>query len=302
MRSPARDSRTRMTGFAELPARIAALAGAHERLSVVLLDALGWAFVQRHADHPLLRRLEIEQVASQFPSTTTAHLTTLYSGLPVAEHGLYEWRVYEPAVDAVILPLPMVHARREAGPPELQPRDLFPWPSALAGATVLQPAAIAGTRYGTAAFRGARVQGFEKLPEGLARLGREPGLPSLYWDASDVAGHVHGPASREFDAAVRHALDALEDVDGPLVVSADHGQIDVHPERLDELDAIWPELLDRLRRASRGRPLWPAGSARDCFLHVDEPEHVVAELGRRLGERGEARLAHELFPDAGPRL
>ena len=62
----------------------------------MLLDAFGWEFVQRHGDHPLLRRLEIEQVASQFPSTTTAHLTTMSTGLPVEEHGLYEWRSSSP--------------------------------------------------------------------------------------------------------------------------------------------------------------------------------------------------------------
>ena len=56
-----------MKGFAELPARIEALAREHERIAVVLLDAFGWAFVQRHADHPFLRRLEIEPVAVAVP-------------------------------------------------------------------------------------------------------------------------------------------------------------------------------------------------------------------------------------------
>src|SRR4051794_14204311 len=156
-----------MTGFAELPARISALAGEHERLAVVLLDAFGWAFVQRHSAHPLLRRLGIEPVASQFPSTTTAHLTTLYSGLPVTEHGLYEWRVYDPGHDAVILPLPMVGARKEDAL-TLDPAAIFPWPSAFAGATVLQPQAIAGSRFGSAAFAGAEVIGFETIEEGVA--------------------------------------------------------------------------------------------------------------------------------------
>jgi hypothetical protein len=289
-----------VTGFAELPARIAALAREHERLSVVLLDAFGWAFVQRHAGHPFLRRLEIEPVASQFPSTTTAHLTTFYSGLPVAEHGLSEWRVYDPELNEVVLPLPFVTSHREPLP--LAPRDVFPWPAFFAGATVLQPAPIAGGRYSAAAFAGARVLAFETIEAGAALLGREPGLTYLYWDAIDFAGHRHGPSSREFDAAIRAALDALEGVEGPLLVTADHGQIDVHPDRLDELDVIWPELLERLRRDRQGRALWPAGSARDCFLHVDEPEAVVAALGERLGERAEVRLAAELFPDAGPAL
>src|ERR1700760_3363733 len=96
--------------FAGLPARIAALTRARERVVVIVIDAFGWAFVQRHASHPLLRRIEIEPLATMVPSTTPAHLTTLYSGLPVEQHGLYEWRVYEPLLDDVIIPLRHVRA------------------------------------------------------------------------------------------------------------------------------------------------------------------------------------------------
>jgi type I phosphodiesterase/nucleotide pyrophosphatase len=145
------------------------------------------------------------------------------------------------------------------------------------------------------------VRAFETIADGVAQLGG-PGLTYLYWNAIDAAGHKHGPSRPEFDAAIRAALDALAPVDGPLLVTADHGQIDVDPARLDELDVIWPELLERLRRDGQGHPLWPAGSARDCFLHVDEPAHVVAALRERLGERAEVRLAAELFPGAGPAL
>ena len=131
-----------MTGFAELPGRIAALTREHERVAVVLLDAFGWAFVQRHADHPLLRRLAIEPVASQFPSTTTAHLTTLYTGLPVEQHGLYEWQIYEPALDAIVLPLPFVDAR--TAPLPLDPRVLVPGPTFFEQLDVAVAGAAAG--------------------------------------------------------------------------------------------------------------------------------------------------------------
>ncbi len=292
-----------MRTFAELPAQIAALTREHERLSVVLLDAFGWEFVQRHADHPLLRRLEIEPVASQFPSTTTAHLTTLYTGLPVAEHGLYEWQVYEPALDAVILPLPFLPARGEDPPLAIEPSALVPatfWQALDVPSTVLQPAKIWPSRYGSAAFAGATVRAFERLEEGVAQLGIHPGLTYLYWDRIDAVGHVHGPGSERFDAAARQALDALAGVPGPLLVTADHGQIGV--AAIDLLDEVWPQLGARLRRDGRGRPLPPAGSARDCFLHVDDPETVAAELAERLGDRAEVRLAAELFPAAGERL
>jgi hypothetical protein len=285
-----------VTGFAELPDRIAALTREHERVAVVLLDAFGWAFVQRHADHPFLRRLEIEPVASQFPSTTTAHLTTLYTGLPVAEHGLYEWCVYEPAIDAPILPLPFVTAAGE--PLTLDPRAVVAGPSFFerldAPARVLQPAEIAFGSYNQAAFAGATVEPYERFEDAVARLTATPGLTHLYWDKIDAAGHRHGPSHSEFTARSLAALDALATVrDTFVLVTADHGQIDVGA--IDYLDDAWPPLLEHLRQV-------PCGSARDCFLHVSDPPTVVGELRAALGDRATVELAAELFPDAGPRL
>jgi predicted AlkP superfamily pyrophosphatase or phosphodiesterase len=253
-------------------------------------------FVERHAAHPLLQRLEIEPLASQFPSTTTAHLTTLYTGLPVEEHGLYEWRVYEPLVDDVIRPLPFLGS--DDAPIPADPREIVPRPSFYerleVPSTVLQPAHIWPSRYGSAAFAGATVVAFEDLAAGVAQLGT-PGFSYLYWDAIDAAGHRYGPSSPEFDAAALHALDAIDAVprDTLLLITSDHGQVDVHADRLDELDVVWPELTLR-------RP--PAGSARDCFLHVDDPETVVDELQSRLGDRATVHLARELFGTIGPRL
>jgi hypothetical protein len=285
-----------VTGFAELPGRIAALTREHERVAVVLLDAFGMAFVQRHADHPFLRRLEIEPVASQFPSTTTAHLTTLYTGLPVAQHGLYEWVVYEPALDATILPLPFVSSTGE--PLDLDPRTVVPGPSLFeqldVPSRVLQPQQIATGKYNSVAFAGATVEPYERFGHAASRLAATPGLTHLYWDRIDAAGHRYGPSHPEFAAASLAALDALTGVrDTYVVVTADHGQLDVGP--VDYLDRAWPPLLEHLRHP-------PAGSARDCFLHVTDPETVVGALAAALGERAEVRLAAELFEDAGPRL
>ena len=201
-----------MTGFAELPGRIAALTREHERVAVVLLDAFGWKFVQRHADHPFLRRLEIEPVASQFPSTTTAHLTTLYTGLPVEQHGLYEWHVYDPGLDTIILPLPFVS---KDGPLPLDPRDVVPGPTLFeqldVPSLVLQQSAIWPGKYSSAAFVGADVEPFERFEQATARLGGT-GLTYIYWDAIDATGHRHGPSSAAFDAAALAALDALDRV------------------------------------------------------------------------------------------
>ena len=283
-----------MTGFAELPGRIAALTREHERVAVVLLDAFGWAFVQRHADHPFLQRLEIEPVASQFPSTTTAHLTTLYTGLPVAEHGLYEWVVYEPALDATIIPLPFVSAATGAAGP--RPAGRRPRPDAVRTARGAVARAAAGAdrdrQVQPGGVRGRDRRAVRALRARRARLAATPGLTHLYWDRIDAAGHRYGPAHAEFVAASLAALDALATVrDTFVVVTADHGQIEVGP--IDYLDSSG-------RRCSSTCATRPPGSARDCFLHVTDPETVVAELAAALGERAEVRLAAELFPRRRP--
>ena len=250
-----------MTGFAELPARIAALTREHERVAVVLLDAFGWAFVQRHADHPFLRRLEIEPVASQFPSTTTAHLTTLYTGLPVAEHGLYEWQIYEPAVDGIVLPLPFVAA--DGTPLALDPKVFVPGPTFFeqldVPALALQPQAIWPSTYSSAALAGADVVPYASFEEATRLLGTRSGLTYLYWDAIDATGHRHGPSSAEFDAAALAALDALDRVRDTVLL--DHRRPRPARRRRDRLPRRGMAAADRapaLRPGRLGARLLPA--------------------------------------------
>ena len=87
----------------------------------------------RHDDHPFVRRVEQEGraslITSQFPSTTSVHVTTVHTGLPLREHGVLEWFCYEPRLDRVIAPLlfaipgtPERDALVEAG---LTARDVF---------------------------------------------------------------------------------------------------------------------------------------------------------------------------------
>jgi hypothetical protein len=327
--------------FRALPGAIGDALVAHRRVVCVLLDAFGWRFVERHAEHPLLRRLaadgELRRIASQFPATTTAHVTTMHTGLPVGQHGLYEWRVWEPALGDVITPLLFSHAGRHdrdtlAGTGLAMDDVLPPGPTlyqrlAADGivSLVFGPAAFCPSTYDRAAARGADLRPYPDLRAGLddlvAELGRhERCYAYLYFDGIDSTGHRAGPSSAAFDAQVVEALDAVHDAflrpgagvpaDTLLLLTADHGQMDVHPSRVDALDVLWPGLEAALERDAAGRPVAPAGSARDVFLHV-RPERVadaVAALGAALGERGEAHATEDLVragrfgPDVGPRL
>jgi hypothetical protein len=69
---------------------------------------------------------------------------------------------------------------------------------------------------------------------------------------------------------------------------------------VDYLDDLWPDLTHHLTQTA-------AGSARDCFLHVRQPEHVAAELTARLDGSADVHLVEDLveaghFGRVGPRL
>jgi hypothetical protein len=276
----------------------------------VLLDAFGRRFLERHAGHPFLRRLDVTDLATQFPPTTTAHVTTMHTGRPVGEHGLYEWNVYEPSLDAVVTPI--LHAGTAGEALGIDPRTFIdgdtiyqrlPVPS-----TVLHPAAFSPSTYDGVFTAGARLRPFPSVREGVTGFFdalADGGYAYLYWDRIDLMGHLHGPASPEFDAEAIAALDALEAglraIPGALLlVTADHGQVAVDPERVDYLDELWPELAPLLAQR-------PAGSARDVFLHT--VPGAAGEVASALAERVDAdvrlvehMVADGLFGAVGPRL
>src|SRR5919106_1092541 len=300
-----------MRTFADIPAEVERLfAGGRERVGVILLDAFGRRFLERHAEHPFLRRLEVTEIATQFPSTTTAHVTTMHTGRPVGEHGLYECHVYEPALDAIVTPLLFSFAgdteRDTLSATGLDPATFIGGDTIYqrlpVRSTVLHPASFSPSTYDRVATAGARLVPFATLREGVAAFFgalAEPGYAYLYWDRIDAAGHDHGPSSREFDAAALDALDTLERglraIPGAVVmVTADHGQVATHPDRIDWLDELWPELPRLLTHR-------PAGSPRDAFLHTRAVDEVIAGLAERLGEGARVLRAAELVAP-GPRL
>jgi|tagenome__1003787_1003787.scaffolds.fasta_scaffold20964173_2 hypothetical protein len=308
-----------------------------ERVVLVLLDAFGWRFFERYADdHPLLRRFvrdgTVAKLTSQFPSTTTAHVTTLHTGRPVAEHGLYEWNLYEPTVDALVTPLMFSFAgdgRRDtlrairADPRAMFPTDTMYRRLADRGVRCLayQPESFAPSTYDGVLLDGAEARPYATVDGAFARLAEDLAIPGpsyayVYIDAVDAIGHQHGPSSAAFDAEARRSLDAIErsldtlPAGTLLLLAADHGQVDVHPVRTCFVNERWREIGRHLRHDRRGRPIAPAGSARDMVLHTvpGQRDHVIGTLRDLLGDLAEVRATEELAAEGlfggppGPRL
>jgi predicted AlkP superfamily pyrophosphatase or phosphodiesterase len=178
----------------------------------------------------------------------------------------------------------------------------------LRASQAVQHEAIADTTFSRATLRGAAVRPFRTVDGWVAEAAAAgPGYTVVYVDDVDAAGHEHGPGSDEHAAAAAGVLDGLTRLaerlspggETLLLITADHGQVRVDPATTVYLNERLPELTPHLRGGGDGRPLAPAGSARDLFLHVlpghdDDVEWLLEDL---LGETAEVRLTRELVED-----
>lgn len=307
------------------------LAERYERVVFVYFDAFGWAFLERHARHPLFERARadgvLSQLTAQFPSTTTAQVTTIHSGLPVVEHGLYEWHVYEPSLDRLITPLLFSYAgdgTRGTLLGRLDPDALFPTDSIYARlaetgirSVVVLPAAIAGAAPNLALLRGTDVLPFATVENGLDTASRAlaggASYAHVYLDELDSLMHAVGPDDPLANACAGLVLDALAGAAFPpgtlVLLTADHGMSPVDPARTVYVNELWPELAGHLEKGADGKPLAPAGSCRDLFLHARDGllDAVCAGLGARLEGVADVVSVSELveegiFAAPSPRL
>lgn len=319
---------TGVGGPALPPAALGGLEARHERVVLVLVDALGWRFFgPRAASDPFLRRFMaggvVSRLTTMFPSTTSAHVTALHTGRPPAASGVYEWFFHEPSLGRVIAPLLYSFAGdkeretlAEAGvdPAFLVASDTLYQRLAARGvrASVYQSAVYAGSSYTRVACAGAELVPFRTLAEAIVTLGlrlaaeRGPAYHVLYVDTLDTVCHLHGPESPHVAAEIEMVLATLERVLVPaiqaagqptlLLLTADHGQIAIDPGRAHMLNQTIPGLVDATPRGADGLPIAPSGSSRDLFLYVNdgERETMAAAIAASLAGRAEVHYGPDL--------
>lgn len=284
-----------------------ALAGrprSYRHVVLLFIDAFGWHFFRHHQERlPFLSRFASEgsvtRLTAQFPSTTAAHVTTLFTGLPLAQHGVYEWHIYEPVLDALITPLLFSFAG-DKDPGTLRatgvsPQAILPEASFLrqlqnlgVTTTAFLHHSYAQSPYNSVVSQGAAMVPYRTLPEALVNLGlclARQGAPSfnaLYFDQIDAICHGYGPDSPQVAAEIDSCFAALErwlkqdmagcPPDTVLLLVADHGQMAVDPATTIYLNQLpqFARLRPLLRTNRQGELLIPAGSPRDLFLYVRE--------------------------------
>ncbi|MBV6397293.1 MAG: hypothetical protein HFACDABA_02903 [Anaerolineales bacterium] len=326
-------------GFAGIPARIRAhlASGQYDAVVFCLVDGFGWRFVERFQEAPFIKRLArdgtLEKLTSQFPSTTAAHVTTIHTGLPVGESGVYEWFYYEPQLDRVITPLLFSFAgdkARDTLKGHIDAKKLYPKQTLYnqlrndgVESHVFGIRDYTPSTYSNIVMKGATLNSFKTLSEALINLRlllerqTKPTYVNLYFDKIDGLCHEYGPNAPQVEAEIETFLLIMEHYFTRIfpqgkrilfLMTADHGACEVDPRATTFLntDARCAGVERFLKTNRGGELIVPAGSARDMFLYVKDDLLDEAQdfLARRLEGRAEVVQVSDLIKEGyfGPTL
>jgi hypothetical protein len=285
------------------PEWLSALGGPVRRVVMMVVDALGYQTFRQllgqpgSAWHWLQQRGSLAPLTSIFPSTTTAAMTSLATGVPPGRHGMlgYELWLKEFGVTANMITLqPMAAGRVTGSLAEVGlDQDNFTRSPILAQH-------LLGQGVDVHAFLPAYIAGSGLTRMSLGRVARHPfhapsdlwpGIRQLleatpnarqlvwaYWPMVDTLSHQYGPSAecvareaRAFGEMLREAL--LEPLPAAaragtlFVLLADHGQVDT-PTVPEFNLKNHPGLLKLLH-------LLPTGENRAAYLHC-RPGQVEA--------------------------
>lgn len=253
---------------------------------VLLIDGLGARLLARHPDDaPFLTEAARQgpgPIATVFPSTTATALGSLGTGAPPGAHGIVGSSFLLPETGQVLAPLQWGEDPHPLG---VQPRATVFELAARSGVRVatVGPAAYARSGLTRAALRGGQYLPADDLASRVAAVrgacdSREPSLTYAYWPELDRIGHGSGVASADWRAALRRAdglASAIAGAMGPdstLIVTADHGMVDVTERIALEAD---PRLTAGVR----------------CIAGEPRVRHVYAAGGDVAGTAGRWREA-----------
>jgi len=244
----------------------------------ILIDGMGVSLHYHLPEDGWFARSKREVLSSVYPSTTAVALTSQATGLWPAEHGVTGWHTYLPERNLTVLPLKATErfsrkTLKACNVPfreVIQPDSIIP--KYRCGKRVFMKKAIRGGEFAKWSFFGITRTGTSTITQSFHRLRNHikttdgPAFSHLYIDDLDSMSHRHGPSSAGVGSLISKIdkeLSALRESAGEhvrIVVTADHGHIEVDPERHHLLHEDDPMLL--LLEAP------PSGESRNPIFHV----------------------------------
>ena len=215
----------------------------YKNVVLVILDGMGTNVLKSVSENGIFSNHAIDTLTSVFPCTTTAALTTYYSGKAPIETGWIGWSQYFKEYGRAIDMLPYIDSYTG----EQLPRDKFDVYKDLEYVTTYEQIEKASPNVKTYEIKPAHcemktekcihihsLEGFCDSIETLCR-NNEDKYVFAYFDSPDRINHKHGCDSKETKEFILKAEklfkkleNDLKGTDTLIIMSADHGHNNIH--------------------------------------------------------------------------
>ena len=288
-----------------------------ETVILLIIDGLGYNFLSNNGRESFLFKNLKGKMSTVFPTTTSAAMTTFYSGLAPQNHAIPAWFTYlkELGMISVIMPFGMRGYSLHLEKNNIHFSDICSFKKFFAHLKYdyfsILPKEYKGSAYSNFILEGSSQIGYENLDDLLEKIlstasrtsGTKKKYISAYWPRFDTISHNNGIQSqaainhfRELDKKIAKFSLKLKEKDSKfrLLITADHGLIDTTPEH-----TIWlkdhPKLYETLTMPVCGETRAPFFYVRPS--KVTDFENYIKNHLNHAGEliKGEALIKKQYF-------
>lgn len=305
------------TGYAQLRQLPASALRPYKKVILLVLDGLGYHFLQKHGENSWLKENLYGKMTSVFPSTTASSITSFATGLPPDRHAITGWFVYLKelgVVSKVLFHQPRFGGGKFSGA-VIDPQNLIGgrplFDKIKTQSYIVTPGFIAegpfskATRGRAAPVPYADMSGlFAGMREALKRS-RGGAFISAYWPEIDHLCHHYGVDSpkvkahfRQLDKKIASFWTSVKRDDVLLLITADHGLIDTPKRKCLELQNH-PALEECLILPLCGEP-----RVVYCYVHPDKAaqfkRYISSCLGKACKLYSRSQMIKQGFYGPGP--
>lgn len=230
----------------------------YKNIVFIILDGMGEHILKNISPEGFFRRNEIECITSVYPSTTTAALTTYYSGRPPYETGWIAWSQYFKEYGRTI---DMLSHRESYLQEDLSKARINIFETLVKYKTIFERIEECNSRVKAYEImpkysdkkskRSIVADNIDEIIDNVEMLCNNPGEKFImaYSDNPDGLLHKYGTASEEVKKFVQDTENKIEELsrkisnDTIIIISADHGHKDIEKE-YSILD--YPEIVECL--------------------------------------------------------
>jgi predicted AlkP superfamily pyrophosphatase or phosphodiesterase len=289
------------------------------RVCVLLVDGLGLLQLRARAESApflssLLEAPGSSYLCAGFPSTTATSLTSLGTGLFVGRHGVVGYTAAVPGENRLVNLLRWDNV----DPLAWQPHPTVSERAARAGVPVTAVSSPLFEKSGLtlASLRGTSWAGAESVGDRVATAAaalrqHQRALVYVYYSDLDSTGHQRGWTSDAWTYQLAHVDRFVEQLasalppDGVLIITADHGMVDIDAEGRVDFDAEPPlqEAVALIAGDPRARYVYARpGAAADVLDAWRERLGAAAEVISREEAAAAGWFGPDVSADVLPRI